>query len=138
MHCDKCNCDNRSDAEACQQCGAPLRPRQEKVVVLRRIRSGANSLPGREFASYYIWYASFGFAGGLVVAVAVFLLFLFICDCLGVTDPAGSTLAVLVLLALEIAVLSVYGAFVVSKVKVQIGKARHRLPWYRRNPGARR
>jgi len=138
MNCYKCNHDNRSDAVSCQQCGAPMRQQQEKVVVLRRLTSRANKVPRREFAGYYVGYTLCGLIGGLVVAVVVFLLFVFICDCLGVTDPAGNSGAVLILLAFEIGVLSVYGALVVRAVKARISKARDRLPWYRRDPSARR
>jgi hypothetical protein len=115
-----------------------MRQEQEKVVVLRRLQSRANNVPRREFAGYYVGYALCGLIGGLVVAVVVFLLFVFICDCLGVTDPAGNSGAVLVLLAFQIGVLSVYGALVVRAVKARISKARYHLPWYRRDPSARR
>jgi hypothetical protein len=138
MNCYKCNYDNLSDAVSCQQCGAPMRQQPQKVLVLRRLQSRANNLPRREFAGYYVGYVLCGLVGGLVVAVVAFLLFLFVCDCLGVTDPAGSSGAVLVLLVFEIGVLSAYGVLAVREGKARISKARHHLPWYRRDPGARR
>jgi hypothetical protein len=111
----------------------PRRP--QKVLVLRTLQSLALR---RQFAGYYVGYALSGFVGGLVLAVVTFLLFLFLCDCVGVTDPAGNSGALLVLVAFEIGVLSVYGALVVRKVKAQINKAVHHLPSYRRDPTARR
>lgn len=87
---------------------------------------------------YYIGYGLCGFAGGLVLAFVAFLLFLFLCDCLGVSDPAGNSDALLVLVGFEIGVLSAYGALVVKTVKFRISKAVHHLPSYRRDPVARR
>ena len=111
----------------------PRRP--QKVLVLRRSRSLALR---RQFAIYYVGYGLCGLVGGLVLAVVAFLLFLFLCDCLGVTDPAGNSGALLVLVAFEVGVLSVYGALVVRKVKARISKAVLHLPSYRRDPVARR
>src|SRR5271167_1326803 len=104
MNCYKCNYGNRSDAVSCQQCGAPMRQQPQKVLVLRTSQSRANNLLRRQFAGYYVVYALCGFVGGLVVAVVAFLLFLFLCDCLGVTDPAGNSGTLLLLLAFEIGV----------------------------------
>jgi hypothetical protein len=115
-----------------------MRQQPQKVLVLRTSQSRANGLHRREFAGHYVGYALCGFVGGLVVAVVVFLLFLFLCECLGVTDPAGNSGALLLLLAFEICVLSVYGALVVRAIKVRISKARYHLPSYRRDPSARR
>ena len=71
-----------------------MRPQPRKVVVLRTPQFRADI---RQFAGYYVGYALCALLGGLVVAVVAFLLFLFVCDCLGVTDPAGSSAAMLVL-----------------------------------------
>lgn len=125
---------NRSDTVYRQQCGARMRLRPQKVLVLR-IQSLALR---RQFARYYVGYALTGFIGGLVLAVLTFFLFLFLCDCFGVTDPAGNSGALLVLVVLEIGVLSVYGALVVRKVKARIKKAVYHLPSYRRDPTVRR
>jgi len=111
-----------------------MRQQPRKVVVLRTPQLRANI---RQFAGYYLGYALCGLVGGLVVAVVVFLSFLFVCDCLGVTDPAGNSGAVLVLVACEIVVLSVYGVLAVKEVKARISKKRHHLPSYRRDPSAR-
>jgi hypothetical protein len=111
----------------------PRRP--QKVLVLRTLQSLTLR---RQFAGYYVGYALSGFVGGLVLAAVTFLLFLFLCDCVGVTDPAGNSGALLVLVAFEIGVLSAYGALVVRKVKARINKAVYHLPSYRRDPTARR
>jgi len=115
-----------------------MRQQPQKVLVLRTSQSRANNLLRRQFAGYYVGYAVCGFVGGLVVAVVAFLLFLFLCDCLGVTDPAGNSGTLLLLLAFEIGVLSVYGVLVVREVKARINKARYHLASYRRDPSARR
>jgi hypothetical protein len=112
-----------------------MRPRPQKVLVLRRLQSPAFR---RQFAGYYIGYALCGLIGGLVLAAVTFLLFLFLCDCLGLTDPAGNSGALLLLVAFEIGVLSVYGALVVRMVKARISKTLYYLPSYRRDPGTRR
>jgi predicted lysophospholipase L1 biosynthesis ABC-type transport system permease subunit len=109
--------------------------RSQKVLVLRTLQSAAFR---RYFAAYYVGYALIAFVGGLVLAVVTFLLFLFLCDYVGVTDPAGNSGALLVLAAFEIGVLSVYGALVLRKVKARINKAVYHLPSYRRDPTARR
>jgi hypothetical protein len=111
-----------------------MRRRPQKVLVLR-IQSQALR---RQFARYYVGYALTGFVGGLVLAVLAFLLFLFLCGSLGVTDPAGNSGALLMLVVLEICVLAVYGALVVRNVKARINKAVYDLPSYRRDPTARR
>jgi len=111
-----------------------MRQRPQKVLVLRRLQSPALR---RQFAGYYIGYALCGLIGGMVLAAVAFLLFLFLCDCLGLTDPAGNSRALLVLVAFEIGVLSVYGALVVRIVKARISKALYHLPSYRRDPSAR-
>lgn len=111
----------------------PRRP--QKVLVLRTLQSLALR---RHFAGYYVGYALIGLVGGLVLAVVTFLLFLFLCGYVGVADPAGNSGALLVLVAFEIGVLSVYGALVVKKVKARINKAVYHLPSYRRDPTARR
>ena len=125
---------NRSDTVYRQQCGARMRLRPQKVLVLR-IQSLALR---RQFAGYYVGYALCGLIGGLVLAAVAFLLFLVLCDFLGVIDPAGNSGALLVLVAFEIGVLSIYGALVVRIVKARISKALYRLPTYRRDPSARR
>ena len=112
-----------------------MRRRPQKVLVLRRLQSLALR---RQFAGYYVGYALCALIGGLVLAAVAFLLFLVLCDCLGVTDPAGNSGALLVLVALEIGVLSIYGALVVRIVKARISKALYHLPSYRRDPSARR
>jgi len=110
----------------------PRRPQQ--VLVL-----GIQSLAlRRKFAVYYVGYTLTGFVGGLVLAVLTFLLFLFLCNCFGVTDPAGNSGALLVLVVSEIGVLSVYGALVVRTVRARFNKAVYHLPSYRRDPTARR
>jgi hypothetical protein len=86
-----------------------MRQRPQKVLVLRRLQSLALR---RQFAGYYVGYALCGIIGGLVLAAVAFLLFLFLCDCLGLTDPAGNSGALLVLVAFEISVLSIYGVLV--------------------------
>src|ERR1700722_15237931 len=105
MKCYKCNYANRSDAVYCQQCGAPTRQRSQKVLVLRRSPSLALR---RRVAGYYVGYALWVLSGGGVLAAAAFLLFLMLCDWLGVTDSAGNSDALLVLVACEISVLSIY------------------------------
>jgi hypothetical protein len=115
-----------------------MRQRPQKVLVLGTSHTRADNLLRGQFAGYYVVYALCGFVGGVVVAVVAFLLFLFVCDCVGVTDPAGNSGTVLMLLAFEIGVLSVYGVLVVRVVKARISKARYRLPSYRRDPSARR
>lgn len=135
MKCYKCNYANRSDAVSCQECGAPMRERQQKVLVLRRSPSLALR---RQVASHYVWYALCVLIGGGVLAASAFLLFLVLCDWLGVTDPAGNSGALWVLVAWEISVLSIYGVLVVRIVKARISQALHHLPSYRREPSARR
>jgi hypothetical protein len=135
MKCYKCKYSNRSDAVYCQQCGALMRQRPQKVLVLRRSQSLALH---RHFAGYYVGYALCALIGGLVLAAVVFLLFLVLCDCLGVTDPAGNSGALLVLVAFEISVLSIYGVLVVRIVKARISEALYHLASYRRDPSARR
>ena len=110
----------------------PRRP--QKVLVLRTLQSLALR---RHFVGYYVGYALIGFVGGLVLAVVTFLLFLLLCDYVGITDPAGNSGALLVLVAFEIGVLSIYGALVVRIVKARISKALYHLPSYRRDPSAR-
>ena len=112
-----------------------MRHRPQKVLVLRRLQSLALR---RQFAGYYVGYALCGLIGGLVLAAVAFLLFLVLCDFLGVIDPAGNSGALLVLVAFEIGVLSIYGVLVVRIVKARISKALYRLPTYRRDPSARR
>src|ERR1700730_15362272 len=85
MKCYKCNYANRSDAVYCQQCGAPMRQRPKKVLVLLR-RSPSLALR-RQVAGYYVGYALCVLIGGGVLAAGAFLLFLVLCDWLGVTDP---------------------------------------------------
>jgi hypothetical protein len=114
-----------------------MRQHAQKVLVLRTSQSRANKLLRRQFGGYYVGYALCGFVGGLVVAVVTFFLVLFLCDCLGVTDPAGNSGILLMLLVFEIGVLSVYGALVVREVKARISKVRNHLPSYRRDPSAR-
>jgi len=77
--------------------------------VLRRSQSPALR---RQLAMYYVGYGLCGIAGGLVLTFIAFLLFLFLCDCLGGTDPAGDSDALVVLAAFEVGVLSVYGVLV--------------------------
>jgi hypothetical protein len=74
--------------------------------------------------------------GGVVLAAAAFFLFLVVCDWLGVTDSAGNSGALFVLVVCEISVLSIYGVLVVRIVKVRISDALHDLPSYRREPTA--
>src|ERR1700687_3981887 len=114
MKCYKCNYSNRSDAVYCQQCGAQMRQRPQKVLVLRRSQSLAHC---RQCAGYYVGYALCALIGGVVLAAGSFLLFLVLCDCVGVADAAGSSAALLVLAAFEVSVLSIYGALVVRIVK---------------------
>jgi hypothetical protein len=109
----------------------PRRP--QKVLVLRRSRSLTRR---SQFAMYYVGYGLCAIAGGLVLTFVAFLLFLFLCNCLGVTDPAGNSDALLVLLAFEIGVLSVYGVLVLRTVKSRINKVAFHLPSYRRDPAA--
>jgi hypothetical protein len=135
MKCHKCNYSNRSDAVYCQQCGARMWRRPQKVLVLRRLQSLAFR---RQFAGYYVRYTLCVLIGGLVLAAVAFLLFLVLCDCLGVTDPAGNSGALLVLVAFEIGVLSIYGAVVVRIVKARLSEALYHLPSYRRDPSTRR
>ena len=110
-----------------------MRQRPQKVLVLRRLQSLA---PRRQFAGHYVGYALCALIGGSVVAAVAFLLFLVLCDCLGVTDPAGNSGALLGLVAFEIGVLSIYGAVVVRIVKARLRKALYHLPSYRRDPSA--
>jgi hypothetical protein len=112
-----------------------MRQRPQKVLVLRRLQSLAFR---RQFAGYYVGYVLCGFIGGLVLATVAFLLFLVLCDCLGITDPAGNSGALLMLVAFEIGVLSIYGVLVVRIVKARLSKALYHLPSYRKDPGARR
>jgi hypothetical protein len=112
-----------------------MQQRAQKVVVLQRSQSPALR---RQFAGYYVGYAASGLVGGLVLGAVAFLLFLFLCDCLGITDPAGNSGALLALVAFEIGVLSVYGALVVRIIKARISKALYHLPSYRRDSSARR
>jgi hypothetical protein len=112
-----------------------MRYRPQKVLVLRRLQSLALR---RQFVGYYVGYALCGLIGGLVLAAVAFLLFLVLCDGLGVTDPAGNSGALLVLVAFEIGVLSIYGVLVVRIVKARISKALYHLPSYRRDPSAHR
>jgi hypothetical protein len=112
-----------------------MRHRPRKVLVLRRSESLAFR---RQFVGYYVAYALCGLIGGLVLAAVAFLLFLVLCDGLGVTDPAGNSGALLVLVAFEIGVLAIYGALVVRLVKARISKALYHLPSYRRDPSAHR
>jgi hypothetical protein len=135
MKCHKCNYRNGSDAVYCQRCGARMPRRPHKVLVLRRSRSLALR---RQYAIYYVGYGLCGLVGGVAVAVVAFLLFLFLCDCLSVTDPAGNSGALLALVAFEVGVLSVYGALVVRKVQARISKALLHLPSYCSDPAARR
>jgi hypothetical protein len=134
MRCNKCYYGNGADALYCQRCGAPIRQRPQKVLVLPRLKSLALR---RQFAGYYILYSLFGIIGGLVLAVIAFLSFLFVFDCLGITDPAGNSGALLVLVASEIGVLAAYAALIVKIVKARVSKAVYNLPSYRRDPGAR-
>ena len=76
--------------------------------------------------------------GGGILASGAFLLFLVLCDWLGVTDPAGNSGALLVLVTCEISVLTIYGVLVVRIVKAWISEALHHLPSYHREPSARR
>jgi hypothetical protein len=111
----------------------PRRP--QKVLVLRRARSLGFR---RQYAFYYLGYGVCGLVGGAVLAVLGFLLFLFLCDCLGVNDPAGNSVALLMLVVFELATMSVYFALVVRKIKSRLSKAVLHLPSYRRDPAARR
>jgi hypothetical protein len=135
MKCYKCNYANRSDAVYCQQCGTLMRQRPQKVLVLRRSPSLARRC---QVASYYFGYALCVLIGGGVLAAGAFLLFLVLCDWLGVTDSAGNSSALLVLVTCEIGVLSIYGVLVVRIVKARMSEALHHLPSYRREPSARR
>jgi hypothetical protein len=112
-----------------------MRQRPRKVLVLRRSQSLALR---RHFAGYYVGYSLCALIGGVVLAAGAFLLFLMLCDYLGVTDPAGSSGALLVLVAFEIIVLSIYGVLVVRIVKARISEALYHLPSYHRDPSARR
>jgi hypothetical protein len=89
-------------------------------------------------AGYYVGYALCVLIGGVVLAAGAFMLFLVLCDCLGVTDPAGNSGALLLLAVLEIGVVLIYGALVVRIVKSRISRGLYRLPSYRRDPSARR
>ena len=133
MNCHKCDYGNRSDALYCQQCGTPLRKKPQRILVLRPSQS---LVVRHQLAGYYIVYGLCGLVGGIVLAVVTFLLFLFFCDRVGVTDPAGNSGALLALVAFEIAVLSVYAALVVSVIRLRTSKLRHRLLSYRRLPTA--
>jgi|HubBroStandDraft_4_1064222.scaffolds.fasta_scaffold475620_1 hypothetical protein len=115
-----------------------MRQQPQKVLVLQTSQSRTNNSLRRQFAGYYVGYSLCGFVGGLVVAVVAFFLFLFVCGCLGVTDPAGNSGSLLMLLVFEIGVLSVYGALAVREVKARIRKAVSHPPSYRRNPSALR
>jgi hypothetical protein len=110
-----------------------MRHRPQKVLVLRRLQSLAAR---RQFVGYFAGYALCALIGGLVLAAVAFLLFLAVCDRLGVSDPAGNSGALLGLAAFEIGVLSIYGAVVVRIVKARISKALYHLPSYRRDPSA--
>jgi|SRR5580658_2584916 hypothetical protein len=88
MDCHKCDYGNLSDALYCQQCGTPLRKKPHKILVLRPSQS---LVVRHQLAGYYIGYGLWGLVGGVVLAVVAFLLFLFCCDCVGVTDPAGNS-----------------------------------------------
>ena len=112
-----------------------MRQRPQKVLVLRRSQSLALR---RHFAGYYVGYSLCALIAGVVLAAGAFLLFLVLCDYLGVTDPAGNSGALLVLVAFEISVLSIYGVLVVRIVKARISEALYHLPSYRRDPSARR
>ncbi len=109
--------------------------RSQKVLLLRRSPSLALR---RQVAGCYIVWTVCAFLGGLVLAAGAFLSFLALCDCLGITDPAGNSDALLVLAAFEIGVLSIYGVLVVRIGKAQINKVLHNLPSYWRDLGARR
>src|ERR1700719_1982336 len=122
MKCHKCNYANRSDAVYYQQCGAPTRQRPQKVLVLRRSPSLALR---RRVAGYYVGYALCVLVGGGGLAAAALLLFFMFSD-------------LLVLVACEISVLSIYGVIVARIVKARISEALHHLPSYHREPSARR
>lgn len=135
MNCYRCNYGNRRDALYCQQCGVVIRRQAQKVVVLRRASS--NNLSPHQLLGYYVAYALCGSAGGVAVAVVIFLLFLSVCDYVGITDPAGNSDALLVLTAFEIGVLSVYGVLVLRAVKARMSKARWHMPSYSRDRSER-
>src|ERR1700730_4421779 len=99
MKCYKCNHANRSSAVYCQQCGALMRERSQKVLVLRRSPSLALR---RRVTGYYVGYGLCVLIGGGVLAAGVFLLFLVLCDWLDITDSAGNSGALLVLAACEL------------------------------------
>jgi hypothetical protein len=112
-----------------------MRQRPQKVLVLRRLQSLALR---RQFAGYYVGYVLCVLIGGVVLAAGVFLLFLVLCDYLGVTDPAGNSGALLLLAVFEIGVVLIYGTLVVRIVKARLSRGLYRLPSYRRDPSARR
>jgi hypothetical protein len=114
-----------------------MRKPPQKILVLRPSRSSANNLLRHALAGYYIGYSLCALIGGLVVAVGAFLLFLFLCDGVGIADPAGNSSALLALVAFEIGTMSVYGALVVWVIRARTRKVRHRLGSYRRLPTAR-
>jgi len=97
-----------------------MRQRPQKVLVLRR--SPSLELR-RQVAGYYVGYALCVLIGGGVLAAAAFLLFLVLCNWLGVTDSAGNSGALLVLVACEISVLSIYGVLVVRMVKARMQRS---------------
>jgi hypothetical protein len=96
------------------------------------------STPASSDSCYYVGYALCVLIGGGVLAADVFLLFLVLCDWLDITDSAGNSGALLVLVACEISLLSIYGVIVVRIVKARINEALHHMPSYRREPSARR
>jgi hypothetical protein len=136
MNCSKCDYGNRGDAVYCQYCGTLMRKQPPKILVLRPSQPAANNLRRYQLAGYYAGYAVCGLAGGGVLVVVAFLVFLFVCDCVGVIDPAGNSGALLALVALETGVMSVYGALVVRHIRARTSKARQHLPSYRRLPTA--
>jgi hypothetical protein len=112
-----------------------MRKQPQKILVLRPSQS---LVLRHHLAGYYIGYALCGLVGGMVLAVVAFLLFLFFCDYVGVTDPAGNSGALLALVTLEIGVMSVYAALAVRVIRARTSKVRHHLLSYRRLPTARR
>ena len=115
-----------------------MRQQPQKVLVLRTSQSRANNSLRRQFAGYYVGYALCALIGGVVLAAGAFLLFLVLCDWLDITDSAGNSGALVVLVTCEISVLSIYGVLVVRIVKARISEALHHLPSYHREPSARR
>jgi hypothetical protein len=114
-----------------------MRRRPRKILVLRPSQSPPNNLLRHELAGYYIGYALCALVGGVVLAVGAFLLFLFVCDCVGVADPAGTSGALLALVAVELVIMSSYGLLVVKVIRALTRKVRQRLGSYRRLPVAR-